>query len=116
MSRVRACESRGGARRLTQRVYESSGSFLVGLAACVEDGHAVLGRRRRLRGGALVLRVAAAGAVVAAGGRGAVGVGRAVAAAQLVHDPRLRHQFCTRQRKKSSGKLGKCKKTGKMQP
>lgn len=56
--------------------------------------HAVIGRGRVRRGRVLLFRVAAAGAAFTAGRRGAVGIRGAVAAAQLVHDPRLRHELC----------------------
>lgn len=75
--------------RLTECVHEASGPLLV--VADAFSRPAGLGRL-------LVFRVAAAGAVVAAGGRGAVGVRRAAAAAELVHDARFRHQFCNRTR------------------
>lgn len=80
---------------LTQRAQESCAALRV--AAAADERHAVIGRRGRSGGcssrrSALVLGVAAA--VLAAGGRGAVGVGGAVAAAQLVHNSSLRHQLC----------------------
>lgn len=85
-------------RLLTQRVHETGSTLLRAVAAFdggADNWHAVIGRgwvwRRRMR----LFRVAATGAVLAAGRRGAVGVRGAVAAAQLVHDSRLCHQLCT---------------------
>lgn len=109
------CKYRKRAQGLTKCVHEASGSLLVVTAAFtagVNNRHAVLGRCRRLRGAPLVVRVAAAGAVVAAGGRGAVGVGGAVAAAQLVHHARFCHQFCTRQARKNAQGTGVNQTTG----
>lgn len=83
---------------LTQCVHESGSTLLMATVAFgdgADDWHAVIDRGWGLRRRVFVFRVAATGAVLAAGRRGAVGVRGAVAAAQLVHDPRLCHQLCT---------------------
>lgn len=84
---------------LTECVHESSSTLLLataGVGAGVDDRHAVVGRGGGRRGSLFVFWVTAAGAVVTARGRRAVGVWWAVAAAQLVHDSRLCHQLCAR--------------------
>lgn len=108
---------REGAQRLTERVYESSGSFLVatfGFTASVNNRHAVLGRCWRWHRGPLVFWVTA-GAVIATGGWEAIGVRRAVTTAELVHDSSFCHQFYACKHKKSTRKLWNTKPWNKNQ-